>query len=162
MSRRFDPARLGPPLVVLALSVVFVLWSRQYGEQGGLMPGLVGWVLIVLGLVDVIASSGTRLGDVLAGLFAGEIVGEAPPEAHPAGKAALAAAWVTGFVAAVYVFGFLPVIPVYVFVFVAVQGRLGLRTALLAAVAVTLFTWGVFQELMHYDVYRGLLFETYR
>ena len=60
---------------------------------------------------------------------------------------------------AVALFGFLPVIPVYVGLFVILQGRMKAWQGLAAAVATTAFTGIVFEWLMQYSVYRGFLFE---
>ena len=67
-------------------------------------------------------------------------------------------AWPIGFVIGVYFFGFIFVIPIYVFTFVLFQGKMRVRQAGIAAIIATAFTWIVFEQLMNYEVYSGLFF----
>jgi hypothetical protein len=48
--------------------------------------------------------------------------------------------------------------PVYVALFVILQGRMSLRRALIAAAATAGFIAATFEWLMQFELYRGLLF----
>jgi hypothetical protein len=152
---------LMPPLIVLAFGVIFLAWSYIYEDKAQQVPVLVGWSLIVLCVLDVIASTGTAPGNAIKAFFTGTIVGEASGDAvaaQPMRKVLVAMAWPVAFVVFVYFVGFLIAIPIYVFVFVAVQGKKSIKVASLSAVAATAFTWIVFSQLMQYEVFPGLLF----
>lgn len=148
------------PMALLVLSVVFLVWANQYDPRSRMVPALTGWLLVVLCGLDLIAATGTKAGRAVAAFFAGEVVAE--PDAAPARpyrRTIIAAGWIAGFVLAVALFGFLPVIPVYVALFVILQGRMKAWQGLAAAVATTAFTGIVFEWLMQYSIYRGFLFE---
>lgn len=157
--RRADLLALLPPLAVLAFAIVFLNWALIYDETARQVPVLVAWSLIVLCVLDLIASTRTAPGRMVKAFFTGTIVGEAAADdgVHPPAKVLVAMGWPVAFVALVYVFGFLPVIPVYVFAFVRLQGRKPVRQALGAALCATAFTWVVFEFLLDYEVYEGLL-----
>ena len=150
----------GPPAIMLAISIGFLNWSYSYDEQTRQVPALVGWCMVVLCVLDVIAVSETAPGNAIKKFFTGRLAGDDDEDhsRHTIGRVLVAMAWPLGFVAFVALFGFMPVIPVYVFLFVAVQGRKGVRKALYAAVSISVFIYVVFELLLRYEVYRGALF----
>jgi hypothetical protein len=154
--------RMAPPLLILALSIIFLVWSYSYDEQGRLVPALVGWVLIFLASLDVIVATGSRPGQIINEFFTGQIIGEAPAgsDGFTFTKSLIAVLWVCAFIIGVYFFGFFLVIPVYIFLFVVFQGRKSLKTGIWASVLNTLFIYVVFEILMQYEIYQGMLFES--
>ena len=142
-----------PPLLILAFGIVFLVWSYSYEDQAQQVPVLVGWSLIVLAFLDVIAATGTGVGNAIKVFFTGTIVGEgsANPSSQPLSKVLVAMAWPIGFVIGVYFFGFIFVIPIYVFTFVLFQGKMRVRQAGIAAIIATAFTWIVFEQLATLD-----------
>ncbi|NQV57479.1 MAG: tripartite tricarboxylate transporter TctB family protein [Rhodospirillales bacterium] len=150
-----------PPIIVLAMSVAFLVISYGYDVRARQVPVLIGWSLIVLCVLDLVATSDTAMGQAVQRFFTGTIVGEAEANAHayPLGRVLVAAAWPIAFVALVYLFGFMAVIPVYVFLFVAVHGKKGVRQGLWATLVTSAFTYVVFEQFLRYEVYRGIFFE---
>lgn len=149
-----------PPIVMLALSIGFLGWAYTYGARAQQMPVLVGWVLAVLCALDVVASSRTRAGDLVRAFFSGTRVDHEPVKGTdvPIGRSVVAILWPTAFVGLVAVFGFLPVIPVYVFAFVVLQGRKSVRQGVTAAAVATALTYVIFKLALRYEVYPGLVF----
>ena len=76
----------------------------------------------------------------------------------PVGRTIATMLWPTAFVLTVGVFGFMPVIPVYVFLFVVVQGKKSFRQGIIAAAVTTAFTYVVFELLLSCEVYKGIVF----
>lgn len=151
---------LAPPILMLIFGVVFLGWSYTYEAIEQQFPVIVGWALLVLGSLDIIACSGTKTGRVVAAFFTGQIVGEAARTDDGKSLAVVltAMAWPVGFVAVVWIFGFILVIPVYVFAFVVVQGKKPVRMGIYAAMVSTGFAFIVFEVLLSYEVYNGLVF----
>jgi len=145
---------------MLAFSVGFLIWSSTYDEQSRQVPMLIAWSMLILCALDIVATTGTKIGRYVKAFFSGTIVGEAADDGtpRPLGKTLVAMAWPIGFVGSVVFFGFVAVIPVYVFLFVLLQGRKSIRLALTSAVSTTAFTYVVFDQLLQYEVYRGLVF----
>jgi len=153
--------RYVPPLLMLAFALIFLVWSASYGERERQVPMLIGWSMLILCTLDVIVATETRIGNWVKAFFSGTIVGESAADAvaQPLVKTLVAMAWPIAFVGLVAVFGFVAVIPFYVFLFVVFQGRKSVRLGLIAAACSTAFIYVVFELLLRYEVYRGLLFE---
>ena len=149
-----------PAVIMLTFSIVFLNWSYSYGERAEQVPVLVGWVMFTLCMLDVAASTGTRIGDMVQAFFSGTIIGEDNSSAagKPVGRTIAAMLWPTAFVLIAGVFGFMAVIPIYVFFFVVVQGKKSLRQGIIAAAVTTAFTYVVFELLLRYEVYKGIVF----
>ena len=149
-----------PPLTLLVSSIFFLSWSYIYDVRARQAPVLVGWSMVILCILDIIATSETTIGQAVKSFFAGKIVGEssAQSDGWRLSKIFAAMAWPVAFVGLVFVFGFVPVIPFYVFFFVVLQGRKGIRQGFWAAVGTTLFAYVVFEKLLRYEVYKGVLF----
>jgi hypothetical protein len=144
---------------MLAFAVIFLVWSASYGERERQVPMLIGWSMVILCALDVIAATETRIGHAVKAFFAGTIVGESASDAaQPVVKTLVAMAWPIAFVGLVVVFGFVAVIPFYVFLFVVIQGRKSIRLGVIAAACSTAFIYVVFGVLLRYEVYAGLVF----
>lgn len=145
-------------LLVLGLVLLFLYGTLSLSPQGRVMPQIVGVIGLVLCVLDVIAHTDTEIGRRVATVLSGSTHRPAE-EAQPRVAAELVAfAWIVGATAAIVVFGFLLATPAYVFAYLVVQGRNSIMQSAIAAVVTTLFIWVVFEILMEYEVYRGLLF----
>lgn len=149
-----------PPIVMLVFSITFLGWAYTYGERAQQMPVLVGWIMSVLCALDVVASSHSRAGNLVRALFAGKRAdhGAVKGTGRALGRSVVSILWPTAFISLVAVFGFLPVIPVYVFLFVVLQGRKSIRLGIAAAALTTALTFVLFKLALGYEVYQGLLF----
>lgn len=160
-STRSRAAALAPPAVLLGAGLGFLVWASSYGAEARLFPMLVAGVWVALCGLDLWACSGTSPGDAVARFFSSRMAVRRAmaAERRPPWAAVVAVLWVAGFVLSVIVAGFLPAMAAYVFLFVALQGKRSIRVAVTAAVLTTGLAWGVFEQLMNYEVYRGLLLE---
>ena len=124
------------------------------------VPMLIGWSMVVLCALDITATTETRIGNFVKAFFSGTIVGEAADDGtpRPLAKTLIAMAWPIAFVGVVVFFGFVVAIPSYIFLFVVFQGRKSVRLALISAVSTVAFTYVVFEKLLQYEVFGGLLF----
>jgi putative tricarboxylic transport membrane protein len=153
-------ARLAVPVLMLAVAAGMLAWAYQYDGRTRMVPALTAWTLLAFALLDLAAATGTRPGRFIAAIFAGS---ETVPEGdegkpQPPRRVFAACAWVTGYLVAVLLAGFHVATPVYVALFVIVQGRMSLRRGLIAAAATTGFIAVTFEWLMQFQLYRGLLF----
>ena len=148
------------PVLVLVFTVGFLLLAYTYEGRTRQVPVLVGWILLVLCVLDVIAASATRAGGAVKAFFTGALVGDGNVEmmGYPIGKVILAMLWPATFVALIVVIGFIAAIPIYVFLFVAIQGRSGIRRAVLTSIITTGCIYVLFEQLLNYEIYQGILF----
>ena len=151
---------MGSALLVLGLSLVFLPWAYRYDPQGRAVPVLVGWLTLGLAALDVITQTNTRIGRTLAQMLSGRpLDAQAEVEDHALRPQIVAMLWLVGFFAGAILVGFLITIPIYVISFMRYQGRKPLLPCAVSAVAVTTIMWIVFEVLLKYELYKGLIFE---
>jgi hypothetical protein len=153
---------LGPGLLALAIGVIFLAWSQTYTPRESAMPALVGWITIVLALIDIAAQFDTAWGRLLrraAGMDSNDENSVADLATRPSWRwIAVAMAWVVGYGAAIYLFGLLAMTPIYIFLYMTVHGRRRFGASALSAAVITIAIWVTFEYLFHYPLYPGLLF----
>lgn len=153
---------LGPGLFTLAIGMIFLAWSHTYSPRESAMPALVGWITIVLALIDIAAQFDTMWGRLLrraAGMDLGDESAIADPAQRPGWtRIAVAMVWVVGYGAAIYLFGLLATTFVYIFLYMTMHGRRPLGPSALSAAVITIAIWVTFEYLFHYPLYPGLLF----
>lgn len=77
--------------------------------------------------------------------------------AHPVARELAAFGWILGFTALVLVFGFYPTIPVYVAAYLTLHAGKRPLAALTTAIALTGFLYVMFELLLGYEVFSGLI-----
>jgi hypothetical protein len=148
-----------PPLVLIAFSIVMIVWSYDYGEIARSVPLLVGYSLLVLSVIDLLSRFDLPFSGLLRA-FWGADFRDREMKHDPTWTAELAQfLWVTGCVAGMLLIGILPTIPLFVMLFMAIHGRRRwLESAVVAAMALG-FVFVVFEVLLDYQLYRGALFD---
>ncbi len=153
------PARrnLYASIATLAIFAGLFVWSEGIADvRGREFPVLVSGAAVLLGVLDVLAHTGTAAGRWIAAALAGGTA-PAPEPRRRLPAEALAVAWVAAALALVVVAGFLVAIPVYVFAYLILHGKRTLRVSLIAAVATTFGIWLGFEILLRYELYGGML-----
>lgn len=154
-----------PPLVLLAVTLVFTVAAYGYPPASREVPLLVCYILMVLIALDIISRTSSRSGYfVRKFLNPGSGLTDLPKnkedEEHPSGqRELLAVGWVAAFTAGVMLVGILPSVPVYLASYMIFEGRKKPLFSILIAAAVVLFLWVSFEEILSIPLYRGILFE---
>jgi len=156
-----------PPLVFLAVTLVFIIAAYGYPPASREVPLLVGYVLLVLIALDILSRTSTSTGELVrrylnpaSGLPGVPKAEGEEGESHPSGhKELLAVAWVAAFTAGVMTIGILPSVPAYVASYMIVEGRKSVKFSILIAASIALFLWLSFEMILSIPLYRGLLFE---
>src|SRR5690606_26004399 len=68
-------AALAVPAIVLIGAAGMLLWSYEYDGRTRMVPAIVAWVLLVFGALDLLAATGTRVGDWIRAFFTGSLAG---------------------------------------------------------------------------------------
>ena len=155
----------GAALVMLAFAVVFLLWTLTLPARAAAMPTLVAWLAIALTLIDVVAQTETTVGRVVRRFVSAEKVIEwkAQGDGEDAtwGRVVLSVLWVVGYLAGVYLVGFLLTTPLYVFLYMLLHGGKSFRAAAINAAVTTFLIWLTFEIAFKYPLYPGILFGGY-
>ncbi|MDH3264810.1 MAG: tripartite tricarboxylate transporter TctB family protein, partial [Paracoccaceae bacterium] len=147
-----------PALVLLAVGVGMLVWAQSYSDTSARFPSLVSILLIVLALFDL--WSRTRLpGQAAIAAFWGAGFGRREMNYDPPLSRQLAIiAWILACFAAMALVGLLASAPIFCAIFVRFRGGRPWREALSVGSVVVLFQFAVFEWLLEYELYRGLLF----
>lgn len=139
---------------VLAFIVAYLFESYSYGEDERTVPLLAAWATLAIYVLDVLVMSNTRAGRVVAIVFP-RVRG--PLDQSPAKLAASLFAWFAGLAAGIFLVGFLITIPLYVIASLMMRGRRPLKTAAVFSAGVFAVVWIVFEWLMGYELYCGIV-----
>jgi hypothetical protein len=151
-------------IVVLALSVGYLVWAKSYPPAAGAVPVLVAWATIVLSIIDAVSQFETTLGRWVRRLVTAERIVEWKMEGDEDARLTrilLAMAWISGYLAALFLIGFLIATPIYILFYMLIHGGRSLRDSALAAAGTTLAIWLTFVVLFRYPLYPGVLFGGY-
>jgi len=152
--------RFGPAIVLLAITATFIITATSYDPQTRAMPMAVGILTTILLVLELLAQRDDRLGALLRSVFVGR---SGLPGADDAGPVSVrreigAAFWIVAFLILSILFGFYIAIPVYVFCYLTLYARKSLIRAGIAAVGIISLLYLMFQVLLHYPIFGGILF----
>ncbi len=143
---------------IMAFLIFFL--HETYRLQGTVryFPLLVGWTGAVLSLLDILSLTDTRPGRAVATFF-GSTLTEAPDDERTLGREVACFAAVGGGVLLAWLFGFLIASPLFVFLWMWLWGGKPVRQSLYGAAAIFAFVWILFEVLLSYELYQGIVVE---
>lgn len=148
-----------PPLVLIALAFVMIVWSQRYNETARLVPLLVSYSLLILALFDLLCRFDRPFIGPLRDFWGADFQNrEMRHDPRPAAEVSQVL-WITGCVAGMMLIGILVTIPVFILSYIVVQGRRPWLESVLVTAIVFAFVYVVFEMLLEYQLYRGVLFD---
>lgn len=133
-----------PSLVLAVVAAIYVWLSHDYDLASRALPWMAGALALGLSLIDAVATARSSAG--------------APsPARHPLRQEAVAFAWIGAFLPLVVVLGFYAAILLYVFCYLRLHARKGGAASAATAALVAGFLYVVFDRLMGYEIFAGLL-----
>ena len=148
-----------PPLVLIAAAIIMIVWSGRYNETARQVPLLVSWALLILAGFDLVCRFDRRGLRPLRDFWGADFQNrEMKHDPAPAAEL-LQVAWMTACVVGMMLIGILPTLPVFIFFYIAVQGRRPWFESLIVTAVVFSFVYLVFEVLLDYPLYRGALFD---
>jgi hypothetical protein len=154
------PSVRGPwaPLLILAVATSGLILAHDFSEAAARMPKLVCWVLIAFGLVDLYSRFPLPGQSLINGFFGSGFEHREMRRVPPLGREFKIIGWMLLCFVGLAVFGLLITLPLFCLAYVRLEARRPLSEALIASVIVLLFQYGVFEILLDYELYKGLLF----
>lgn len=136
----------------------YIYEAYQYSGATLYFPMLVGYTGIFLTFLDVLTLTRTRLGAAVNTFFGTEL--SEPAEAHGDVRAEFGViAGLGGLLLGIYLLGFLIGGPISVFAWMRIQGRKSYRLCAYVALGTLAFLWVLFELLLRYELFRGILVE---
>lgn len=164
MSQRSRLSEAVPSIVLLGIAVVYCYVSFDYSKATRAMPLGVGALAILLVLVDLASQGEGRLALAIRRVFRGSgapapipgLDGQAGQRFAPARELA-AFAWIFGFVGLAIVLGFYLAIPIYVTAYLRLYAGKSLLISAATGLCLTAVLYGMFELLLGYEVFGGLI-----
>lgn len=148
-----------PPLIIMAVAVGYAIWAQDYSKGPRLMPTLVGVATAVLALLDLVSRLETRVSPILR-LTLGADFRNREMSHDPAFRSELAmTGWMIGCILSMLMIGILPTVPLFIAGYMRFWGKQSWKSSILTALAVLGFVVVVFEVLLDYALYRGVLFD---
>lgn len=134
----------------------YIYEAYQYSGGTRYFPLLVGYIGLALTFLDVLTITRTRIGAAVNAFFGTDL--SEPAEAHANVRREFGViAGLGGLLFGIYLLGFLIGGPVSVFAWMRVQGRKSYRLCAYVALGTLAFLWVLFELLLRYELYRGIL-----
>lgn len=147
-----------PPLLLMLLSGTILIWSYRYGPVARFLPVIVSTTTVILCVLDLVTRFRGRGADFLR-LVLGAGFEDSEMKHSPSVRGELVqSAWVLASLAGMLIIGILPAVPLFVFSYMYFQCRQELLPSVVTALVSVMAIWGLFELILGYDLYRGLLF----
>lgn len=156
-----DPAAVGsvyPPLLLMALSGFILIWSYQYGPVARFLPVIISTATFFLSILDLVTRIRGRVAGFLRLVLGAGFQDVEMKHSPPLREELVQSTWVVACLAGMLVIGILPAIPLFVFSYMYFQCRQEALPSLVTAIVAVAAIAGLFELLLGYDLYRGLLF----
>lgn len=155
------PATAGsiyPPLLLIIFSGIILAWSYRYGPVARFLPVLISSATLLLAVLDLFSRFRGRAADIIR-FVCGASFQDREMKHHPDKRSEFKQfAWIVGCLAGMLIIGILPTIPLFVFTYMHFQGRQEIVPSLLTAIIAVAAIGGLFELLLGYDLYYGILF----
>lgn len=148
-----------PPLILIAVGLGYAVWAQEYGDIPSLMPTLTGVATALLALLDLVSRFDTRVGAALRLTLGADFRNREMTHDPPLGREAQMVGWMILCVLLMLFVGILPAVPVFIAGYMLVWGGQSWLRSILSALIVLGFVTAVFEVLLDYRLYRGVLFD---
>lgn len=152
-----------PSVILIALVLGYMTTGLGYSAATRAMPLAVAGLTLALLVVDLLSQGDGRTGRTLRRAFGGAAALRpgSGGERAPLLAELSALAWIAGFTVLAVVLGFYLAIPLYVTAYLRLFARKPLWIALLVGLVLTALLYAVFQMLLGYRIFPGLIFGGY-
>ena len=149
-------ASLALALGLMAVSGYSVIAAWFWPWKAALFPLVIGIPVFILSAAEAgwVVFGKTEKGDVQDFQIAGDL-----PQPEIVRRSATAAAWIVGFFAAILLLGFPIAVPLFVFLYLKLQGKESWTLSIVFTAVVWGFFHGLFDQMLHLPFPQGWLFE---
>ena len=112
-----------PPLVLIAVAFLMIVWSQRYNETARLVPLLVSYSLLILASIDLVCRFDAAIINPLRDFWGADFQNrEMKHDPQPAAEVSQVL-WMVGCVAGMMLIGILPTVPIFIFFYIIINGR---------------------------------------
>ncbi len=143
-------------IFLIAISAYAVLTATGWSFKTKLFPMAVGIPLLTLLVIQLLLMVGGKEQTDESGAMDIDFTIEVPPDVARQRVFGMFG-WIVGFIASVYLLGFPLTVPLFIFLYLKLQSKIGWLTT----IAMTIITWGcfylLFQSLVHIQFESGAI-----
>lgn len=147
-----------PACAIILFAAVVLIVAQGYSETAARFPSIVAVVMLILGVIDLWSRTSLPGRAAIAAFWGTEFTRREMSHNPRLRDELSLVLWVLGCFAGMAVAGILPATPVFCILYVWLRGGKPIWLALTVGGIVFAFQFGVFEWLLDYDLYRGLLF----
>ncbi len=152
-------------LITLAVVVLFIVTSYQYKITDRMFPLLVGYIALPLLILDLIALTDSKVGEKISVIFSAktpeEVDEDADKTVRTVGQELKIFAWMGTLVLSIYLVGFLPCTPIFVYCWMKYRGGYSIRESGYLAIGTLVFVYILFELVLQYELYPGIFLYWY-
>lgn len=148
-----------PPLVLIAVAIVMIIWSQRYNETARLVPLLVSYSLLILAFFDLLCRIDRPYIGPLRDFWGADFQNREMKHDPELAAEVNQVLWIVGCVAGMMLVGILATIPVFILSYILIIGRRSWLESVLVTAIVFAFVYAVFEMLLDYQLYRGVIFD---
>ena len=149
-----------PPILLMIAVGLFIYWAYDYGETARRLPLLISTGTLVLVVLDFLSRFRSKVGALIR-LALGAGFQDREMKHEPQWQSEIIQViWVIFCVSSMVLIGILHTVPIFIFLYILIQGKQTFKISLLISFVIFLIVGLVFEILLEYDLYRGMLFNT--
>ncbi len=146
-----------PPILLLLVIGLLVYWTYGYGETARRLPLLISFGALALSMLDLISRLRGKAGSLIR-LALGAGFQDPEMKHDPVWQSEiLHVIWVAGCVLGMALIGILATIPLFIFLYMVLQGKQKILFSVTIATLVVLMVGIIFEIFLEYDLYGGML-----
>jgi hypothetical protein len=147
-----------PAAFILCVAIGMWVWAQSYRPAAARFPSVVAGIMVVLAVFDIWGRTKLR-GSALVEVIWGTGFRRREMMHNPTFRNQISAtAWIASCFVGMAVIGILAASPIFCAAYIWLQGRRSLLSSILIGMSVFVFQFAVFEWLLDYELYRGLLF----
>ncbi len=152
-------------LFILAFVILFIVTSYQYKLTDRMFPLLVVYVALPLLILDLLALTDSKIGEKISIFFSAKTPEQVDEDADKTertmAKELTIFAWMGALVLGIYLVGFLPCTPIFVYCWMKYRGGYSIRESCYLSIATTAFVYILFELILQYELYPGIFLYWY-
>ena len=152
-------------LIILAIVVLFIATSYQYKLTDRMFPLMVGYFALPLLIMDLLALTDSKIGEKISIFFSAKTPEKVDEDADTTVRSLkqelMIFMWMGILVLGIYLIGFLPCTPVFVYCWMKYRGGYSIRESAYLSIGTIVFVYVLFEIILQYELYPGIFLYWY-
>jgi hypothetical protein len=152
-------------LIILAIVVLFIATSYQYQLTDRMFPLMVGYFALPLLVMDLLALTDSKIGEKISIFFSAKTPEKVDEDADTTVRSLkqelMIFMWMGILVLGIYLIGFLPCTPIFVYCWMKYRGGYSVRESAYLAIGTIVFVYVLFEIILQYELYPGIFLYWY-